>query len=371
MTYPPFDPPLRALMGPGPSDAPPSVLRAMTAPLIGHLDPRFIDAMNEVRGMLQAVLRTSNEVTFALSAPGSGGMELCLVNLLEPGDEAVICVNGVFGGRMADIVERCGARLHRVDVPWGRPVLPDDLAPVLRRLRPKVVAVVHAETSTGVRTPLEPLSALAHDAGALFVVDAVTSLAGIDVRVDDWRIDALYSGSQKCLSAPPGLSPVTIGPAAMEAVRRRRTKVQSWFLDLTLLAGYVTGGSGRIYHHTAPVAALLALHEALRLVLAEGLEARFERHRRVHDYLREGLEDLGLRFVVEPEYRLPHLNLVWVPEGVDEAGVRRTLLDTYGIEIGGGLGEFAGKAWRIGIMGGSCTIGHVDRLLAALRRLLR
>ena len=368
---PPFEPPLRALMGPGPSDAHPAVLRAMAAPLIGHLDPRFIDAMNEVKAMLQAVLRTKNELTFALSAPASAGMELCLVNLLEPGDDAVVCVNGVFGGRMSDIVERCGARLSRVDVPWGRPVLPDDLAPALERVRPKLVAVVHAETSTGVRTPLEPLSELAHAAGALFVVDAVTSVAGIDVRVDDWHIDALYSGSQKCLSAPPGLSPVTFGPAAMEAVRRRTTKVQSWFLDVTLLAGYVAGGAGRVYHHTAPVAALLALHEALRLVLAEGLEARFERHRRHHERLREGLEGLGLRYVVEPQYRLPQLNLVWVPEGVNEAAVRRELLDTYGIEIGGGLGEFAGRAWRIGLMGGSCTLGHVDRLQAALRRLLR
>ncbi len=360
----------RFLMGPGPSDAPPSVLRAMAAPLIGHLDPQLIVVMDEVKAMLQAIMRTKNEMTFAVSAPGSAGMEACLVNLLEPGDEAVVCVHGVFGNRMSDIVERCGARLCRVDAPWGRPIDPAQVKEALETCKPKLVAIVHAETSTGVLQPLEAISRLAHDAGALFVVDAVTSLGGVDVRVNEWRIDALYSGTQKCLSAPPGLSPITFSDAAIKAVKNRKTPVQSWFLDLNLVGAYVTGGAKRTYHHTAPVSSMFALHEALRLVLEEGLEARFARHRRNHERLVAGLDELNIEFIVEAPYRLPQLNAVKIPAGVDDALVRSRLLNEYHIEIGAGLGDFAGKAWRIGLMGASSTPNHVNMLLSALKNIL-
>ena len=366
----PLNPPVRYLMGPGPSDAHPSVLRVMAAPLVGHLDPTFIETMNEVKSMLQSILRTDNEMTFVVSAPGSAGMEMCMVNLLEPGDEALICVNGVFGGRMSDVVERCGARLHRIDAPWGQPIDPETLRTALQKTQPKLVGIVHAETSTGVHQPLEAISNIVHEAGALLVVDAVTSLAGVDIRVDDWRIDALYSGSQKCLSAPPGLSPVTFSDAAMEVVKNRTTKVQSWFLDLNLIAGYVSGGAKRAYHHTAPVSAMAAMHQALRLVLEEGLEARFERHRENHALLKAGLQELGISFLVEEPYRLPQLNAVWTPEGIDEAEVRRRLLTEFNIEIGAGLGDFAGKAWRIGLMGCSSTPNHVNMLVSALKQIL-
>ncbi len=342
----------------------------MATPLIGHLDPEFVTIMDEIRAMLQQVMRTKNEMTFAVSAPGSAGMETCLVNLLAPGDTALVCIHGVFGNRMADIVERCGAKLVRVDAPWGEAIDPARVEEALKTCRPRLVAIVHAETSTGVLQPLERISELTHAAGAIFVVDAVTSLGGVDVRVDDWEIDALYSGTQKCLSAPPGMSPVTFSPRAMDMVRNRAAKVQSWFLDLNLVAGYVTGGAQRSYHHTAPVSSAFALHEALRLVLEEGLEARFERHRRNHRSLRDGLEMLGIRFVVDEPYRLPQLNAVWVPEGADDAAVRGRLLSEYNIEIGAGLGDFAGKAWRIGLMGCSSTPNHVNMLLSALREIL-
>lgn len=363
-----LNPTPRFLMGPGPSDAHPRVLRAMATPLIGHLDPQFIEIMDDVKAMLQEIFRTRNEMTFAVSAPGSAGMETCLVNLLEPGDEALVCTGGVFGNRMSDIVERCGARLTRVDAAWGTPIEPAAVKDALQNSKPKLVAIVHAETSTGVLQPLEEISRLTREAGALFVVDAVTSLGGVDVRVDDWSIDAIYSGSQKCLSAPPGLSPVSFSARAMEAVKKRKTKVQSWFLDLSLVSSYWAGAK-RTYHHTAPVSSIYALREALRLVLEEGLEARFERHRRNHELLREGLEELGFEFIVAPEYRLPQLNTVRIPAGLEDAPVRARLLNDYNIEIGAGLGEFAGKAWRIGLMGCSSTENHVNMLLAALRKI--
>lgn len=364
-----LNPTARFLMGPGPSDVHPRVLKAMATPLIGHMDPQFIQIMDEVKQMLRQLFQTANDLTFAVSATGSAGMETCFVNLLEPGDKAVVCVNGVFGNRMCDIVERCGAELTRVDAPWGRIVEPAEVKKALGEVKPKLVAIVHAETCTGVCQPLEEISKMVHDAGALFLVDAVTSLGGLEVLVDDWGIDAVYSGTQKCISAPPGLSPVSFSPRAVEVMDKRQTKVNSWYLDLTMVRNYWSGAK-RAYHHTAPISMVYALHEALRLILEEGLEARFERHRRHHEMLRDGLGELGFEFLVAPEYRLPMLNAVKVPGGIDEAAVRGTLLNDYNIEIGAGLGDFAGKVWRIGLMGCSSTKNHVNMLLSALRDIM-
>lgn len=354
------------LMGPGPSDADPRVLQAMARPLIGHLDPQFIACMDEIKSMLRSCFQTENAMTFPVSAPGSAGMETCLVNLLEPGDEALICINGVFGGRMADIAGRCGASVIRVEAPWGEPIDPSQVAEALDGRKPKIVAIVHAETSTGVMQPLVEISALAREAGALMVVDTVTSFCGAELRVDEWGLDAVYSGSQKCLSAPPGISPVTFSARALEGLAARKSPVQSWFLDLSLVQGYWNEGAKRSYHHTAPVSAMFALHEALRLVLEEGLAARFARHRSAHERLRDGLEDLGFGYMVAPEYRLPMLNAVALPDGVDDATARGRLLNEYNIEVGGGLGKFAGKIWRVGLMGNSADSHHVDTLLNAL-----
>lgn len=358
----------RILLGPGPSEVHPRVLRAMATPLVGHLDPQFLHIMDDLRSMLRDVFRTNNELTFAVSGTGSAGMECCLVSLLEPGDEAVVCIHGVFGGRMADIVERCGAKAIRVEAPWGEAIDPIRVAEALQRCRPKLVAIVHAETSTGVLQPLPEIGRLARDAGALFVVDTVTSLGGTDVRVDDWGIDAVYSGTQKCLSAPPGLSPVSFSPRAVAAMERRKHKVQSWYLDVSMIRKY--WGGERAYHHTAPITAIFSLYEALRIVLEEGLEARFERHRRNHDLLRAGLEALGFSFVVADGSRLPMLNAVRLPDGLEDAPTRRRLLDEFDIEVGGGLGAFAGKVWRVGLMGHGCTANNVNALLAALHTVL-
>ena len=357
----------RILMGPGPSDVHPRVLRAMATPLVGHLDPQFIVIMDEIKAMLRELFQTKNEMTFVISGPGSAGMEACLVNLLEPGDEAVVCIHGVFGGRMADIVERCGARAIRVEAPWGEAIDPEAVRRALDGRRPKLLAIVHAETSTGVLQPLEEISRIARDAGALFVVDAVTSFCGENVRVDDWGIDALYSGSQKCLSAPPGLSPVSFSARAVEVAATRKTKVQSWFLDINLLRGYWEGEGKRAYHHTAPISACYALREALRLVLEEGLERRIDRHRRNHALLRDALEAMGFEFLVAPPFRLPMLNAVRLPSGLDDATNRRRLLDEFDIEVGAGLGVLAGKIWRIGLMGESCTRNHIHALTGALK----
>ena len=296
-------------------------------------------------------------------------MEACLVNLLEPGDDAVICINGVFGGRMADIAGRCGANVVRVEAEWGQPIDPDAVREAMSGVSPKLVAAVHAETSTGVRSPIDEISHVAHDGGALMVVDAVTSFCGIDLRVDDWEIDAIYTGSQKCLSAPPGLSPVSFSSRALDVVANRKTKVQSWFLDVSLLRSYWEG-SKRAYHHTAPVSACFALREALALVLEEGLDTRIERHAANYEYLREQIAPLGFDFLVEEPYRLPQLNAVTLPDGIDDAAVRRQLLDEHNIEVGGGLGAFAGKIWRIGLMGESSTRGHIDALVEALGEIL-
>jgi alanine-glyoxylate transaminase/serine-glyoxylate transaminase/serine-pyruvate transaminase len=365
-----FHAPRRILLGPGPSDAHPRVLAALAEPLIGHLDPAFLALMEEEKSLLRQVFRTSNALTFAASGTGSAGMEMCLVNLLEEGDEAVVMVNGEFGQRMADIVERCGARPIVVEIPWGKAVEPEDVKRGLARsARPKLVAVVHAETSTGARSPIEEIAPLVAASGTLLVLDAVTSLGGLPVEIDAWGVDACYSGTQKCLSCPPGLSPVTFGPRALEALRARKRKVQSWYLDLTMIEKY--WGAERVYHHTAPISMNYALAEALRLVVEEGLEARFERHRRNHLALAAGLEAIGFRFVVEPARRLPMLNSVYLPESVaDEAPLRRRLLDEHAIEVGGGLGVFKGKIWRIGLMGESSRREHVLALLAALERLL-
>jgi alanine-glyoxylate transaminase/serine-glyoxylate transaminase/serine-pyruvate transaminase len=341
----------------------------MSTPLIGHLDPEFIQIMDEVKGMVMETFLTKNHLTFVVSGPGSAGMETCLVNLLEPGDECIICINGVFGGRMADIADRCGAKAFKVETEWGKVTEPAQLKKALDQCpRPKLVALVHAETSTGALQPLEEISAMVHDAGALLVVDAVTSFCGVPLKVDEWKIDAVYSGSQKCLSAPPGLSPVSFSAAAVKALENRKTKVQSWFLDLSMVKNYWEGAK-RAYHHTAPVSSIFALHEALNLVLEEGLENRWKRHKEVHEYLCNKLEGLGFRFVVEKKYRLPNLNSVYLPEGVDEAKWRSDLLTKYSIEVGGGLGAFAGKIWRIGIMGESCTMNHVNMLTGAIEEM--
>ncbi|WP_108801735.1 alanine--glyoxylate aminotransferase family protein [Aquimarina sp. Aq107] len=356
----------RVLMGPGPSDAHPRVLKAMSTPLIGHLDPEFVTIMDEVKTMVQDTFMTKNHMTFVVSAPGSAGMETCLVNLLEPGDEAIICINGVFGGRMADIAERCGAKVHKVAVAWGTVITPEDIKKALGVCKkPKLVALVHAETSTGALQPLKEISDLVHNAGGLLMVDAVTSYCGMELKVDDWNIDAIYTGTQKNLSAPPGLSPVSFSDNALKALENRKTKVQSWFLDLSLVKNY-WGGAKRAYHHTAPVSSVYALRESLRIVLEEGLENRWKRHQQVHEVLKTKLESLGFSYLVEEQYRLPNLNAVFLPEGNDEAILRKKLLTKYNIEVGGGLGDFAGKIWRIGIMGESCTLNHVNMLISAL-----
>lgn len=359
----------RMLMGPGPSDVSPRVLGAMSTPLIGHLDPEFVTIMDEIKEMARATFLTDNDMTFVVSAPGSAGMETSLANLLEPGDDAVICIHGAFGLRMADIAERCGAKVHKVEAEWGTPIDPEDVRVTLENCTPKLLAIVHAETSTGVLQPLEKISKMVHEAGALLVVDAVTSYCGTELKVDEWGIDAIYSGTQKCLSAPPGLSPVSFSNRALEIIDNRKTKVQSWFLDINLVRNYWTG-SQRTYHHTAPVSAMFALREAYRIVLEEGLEKRWQRHAQNHLMLREELTDLGFEFLVEEPYRLPMLNAVKVPESMDEARIRAQLLNDYNIEIGAGLGKFAGKIWRIGLMGESSTQRHIHSLISALKELI-
>ena len=364
-----FNPKARVLMGPGPSDVNSRVLQALATPMIGHLDPQFIQIMDEVMEMTRELFQTTNQVTSVISATGSAGMEACFVNLLERGDTAMVCVSGVFGTRMCDIVERCGATLVRVDTPWGTPIDPSQVKAALQNCSPKLVAIVQAETSTGVLQPLEEISKMVHDAGALFLVDTVTSLAGTPVKVDEWGIDAVYSGTQKCISAPPGLSPVSFSPRALEVMDARKTKVQSWYLDLSMIRKYWTGAK-RAYHHTGPISMVYGIHEALRIVLEEGLEARFERHKQNHIKLRDGLEAMGFEFVVAPEYRLPMLNAIKIPAGYDDAIVRSRLLNEYNIEIGAGLGDFSGKVWRIGLMGESCTINHINLVLSALKQIM-
>ena len=361
----------RILLGPGPSPVPSRVLRAIGAPTLGHLDPQYLTIMDEVCEMLRQVFRTKNALTFPVSGTGMAGMECIATNLIEPGDEVIVCVNGVFGGRMKDVMERCGATVHAVEAAWGEVIALDQIAAALdQHPQTKLVGIVHAETSTGAHQPLEGFADLVHSKGALLVVDAVTSLGGHELKVDEWGIDAIYSGTQKCLSCPPGLSPVSFGDRALAIMDSRKTKVQSWYLDVSMLRKYYTGGGGgRVYHHTAPINMTYALHEALNIVLEEGLEARIARHEKMHLRLRAGLEAMGISYI--PKRSLHSLNCISIPAGADDAGTRKRLLEEYGIEIGSGLGVMAGKAWRIGLMGHGSTVRNVDLVLTALREVLK
>ncbi|HHJ80187.1 MAG TPA: alanine--glyoxylate aminotransferase family protein [Candidatus Tenderia electrophaga] len=362
-----FHPPQRTLMGPGPSDVNPRILEAMSRPTIGHLDPVFVGMMDEMKGLLKYAFQTDNELTMPVSAPGSAGMETCFANLVEPGDKVIVCQNGVFGGRMKENVERCGGTAVMVEDEWGKAVDPQKLDDALQaNPDAKIVAFVHAETSTGAQSDAKTLVAIAHKHDCLTIVDAVTSLGGTPVLVDDWKIDAIYSGTQKCLSCTPGLSPVSFSERALEKVRNRSSKVQSWFLDLNLVMGYWGGQGKRAYHHTAPINALYGLHESLIILQEEGLENAWARHAKHHQALCAGLEAMGLNFIVDKKDRLPQLNAVTIPDGVDEAAVRAALLNDYSLEIGAGLGVMAGKVWRIGLMGHACNSRNVYLCLSAL-----
>ncbi len=371
MTISSFIPPQRTLMGPGPSDVSPRVLEALARPTIGHLDPEFIRMMEEMKTLLHYAFQTENALTLPVSAPGSAGMETCFVNLVEPGDKVVVCINGVFGGRMKQNVERCGATAVVVEDDWGNPV---DIQKVEDALKQhpdtKIVAFVHAETSTGAQSDAEALVKLAHQHDCLAIVDAVTSLAGTPLKVDEWGIDAIYSGTQKCLSAPPGLSPVSFSERAAETIRNRKTAVQSWFLDLNLVMGYWGPAAKRAYHHTAPINNLYGLHEALVMLQEEGLENAWARHAYHHAALRAGIEAMGMGFVVDEAHRLPQLNAVTLPPGADDAEVRGRLLKDFSLEIGAGLGSLAGKVWRIGLMGHACNQRNVEFCLGALDTVL-
>jgi alanine-glyoxylate transaminase / serine-glyoxylate transaminase / serine-pyruvate transaminase len=363
-------PPDRILLGPGPSDVHPAVRTALAAPLLGHLDPAFTPRLDGIAEMLRSVFRATNRVTFPVSGTGSAGLEAVVVNLVEPGDDVVVGVNGVFGQRLVEVARRAGATVHRVDAPWGRIIEPDAFVDAVKARRPALAVLVHAETSTGVRQPVAPIASALVGGDTLLALDTVTSLGGIEVDIDGWGVDAAYAGTQKCLSVPPGLAPVTFSDRAVERIQRRRTPVQSWYLDVGLILGYMDGSEGRTYHHTAPISMLYALQVGLERVLAEALEARIARHERLGALLHDGLEALGLPLLAQAGHRLPQLTTVGLPQGTDEAQWRRRLLDEHGIEVGGGLGELAGRAWRIGLMGESCREEHVLLLLAALERLL-
>jgi len=358
-------------MGPGPSDVHPRILEALSRPTIGHLDPSFVNMMDEVKSLLQYAFKTSNELTIPVSAPGSVGMETCFVNLVEPGDKVIVCQNGVFGGRMKENVERIGATAIMAEDEWGSAVDPNKLEAALKaNPDAKLVCFVHAETSTGASSDVKTLCELAHQYDCLTIVDAVTSLGGSELRVDDWGIDAIYSGTQKCLSCVPVISPVSFNERAIEAIKNRQHKVQSWFLDLNLVMGYWGGSSKRAYHHTAPVNALYALHESLVMLQQEGLENAWQRHSHNHLAFRAGLEAMGLRFIVDEAHRLPQLNAVTIPKGVDDAEVRTRLLKEFNLEIGAGLGSLAGKVWRIGLMGHSSRAENIILCLGALEAIL-
>lgn len=362
-----LNPPVRLLMGPGPSDTHPRVLQALGKGTVGHLDPYYLEIMNGLQEMLRKLFRTSNPMTMAISGTGSAGMEATVVNLIEPGDSMVVCVNGVFGGRMLDVAQRAGAKITKVERPWGEVFTPDDLKAALAT-KPKVVGIVMAETSTGSWQPIEEISKVVHDAGAMLLVDAVTSLGGVPVEVDRWNIDAIYSGTQKCLSCPPGLSPVSFSPRALDVILKRKTKVQSWYLDVSMLANY--WGQNRVYHHTGPINMTWGLYEALCLIHEEGLENCHARHLRNHQALKAGLAAIGIKYSAQEGHQLPMLNAVHVPEGVDDAAVRSALLNRFGIEIGAGLGAYKGKVWRIGLMGYGSRPGNVLQFLSALEQLL-
>jgi alanine-glyoxylate transaminase/serine-glyoxylate transaminase/serine-pyruvate transaminase len=360
----PLSPPERLLLGPGPSPTAPSVYAALAKPTLGHLDPAFLAIMDEIRGMLRAVFRTENALTLPMSGTGSAGMETCVVNLVEPGDRVLVGVNGVFGTRLAEVAQRAGAEVVTVPGEWGRALTADAFRDAAQGRRFDLLCVVHAETSTGARTDVAPLRAVADELGALLLVDCVTSLGGIPVALDAWGVDAAYSGTQKCLACPPGLSPVSLSDRAADRLRARKRPVQSWYLDLSLIASY--WGTERVYHHTAPINMLYGLHEALRLVLAEGLEARWARHEANARAFWDGLAGLGLELAAPPEERLIPLTAIRVPAGVDEAAVRRHLLAEANVEIGGGLGPLKGKVWRVGLMGHGSSAENVERCLAGL-----
>ena len=372
MTHSSFHPTPRTLMGPGPSDVHPRVLAAMAQPTIGHLDPEFITLMDDIKSLMRYAFQTDNALTVPLSAPGSAGMEATFCNLIEPGDKVVVCINGVFGMRQAENVRRMQGELVTVEDEWGQQVDPEKLRAALRsHPDAKVVSFVHAETSTGVCSDVATLCGIAKDAGALSIVDSVTALGGIELKVDEWGADVVYSGTQKCLSCPPGISLITFSEAAAERVKSRNTPVQSWFLDLSLLMAYWEGEGARTYHHTAPVNAMYGLHEALLMLYEEGLENSWSRHRQQHENLVAGLEGIGLNFVVDASFRLPQLNLVSVPEEVNEAEVRKQLLSEFNLEIGAGLGAFAGKVWRIGLMGYAARAENVQLCVSGLTHCLQ
>lgn len=366
-----FIPPTRILMGPGPSDVYPQVLEALARPTIGHLDPKFVDLMDEVKQLLQYAFQTKNTLTMPISAPGSAGMESVFVNLVEPGDKVIVCQNGVFGGRMQQNVQRCGGHAIMVQDEWGKPT---DLDKVREALQAnpdaKALAFVHAETSTGVLNDAKTLCQLAKEFDCLSIVDAVTSLGGSELKVDDWHIDAIYSGTQKCLSCVPGLSPVSFSEKAIAVIKQRKHPVQSWFLDMDLVMGYWGNGAKRAYHHTAPVNSIYALHESLLILHQEGLENAWNRHHQNHLSLKSGLDNLGLELVVEERYLLPQLNMVRIPVGVDDLQVRNRLLKEFNLEIGAGLGELAGKVWRIGLMGCGSSQKNVDYCISSLEIVL-
>ena len=365
-----YTPPQRRLLGPGPSDISTRVLQALAKPTIGYLDPSFVGMMEELKSLLRYAFQTRNALTFPVSGPGSAGMEMCFVNLVNHGDKVIVCRNGVFGGRMVENVERCGGVPVIIDDTWGTPVDPQKVRDAFR-LHPdaKVLAFVHAETSTGALSDADTLCRIAREHGTLTIVDAVTSLGGVPVLVDQWQADATYSGSQKCLSCTPGLSPITFSERAVEVVKARNQKSQSWFLDLNLLLGY-WGETTRTYHHTAPTNSLYALHESLLVLQQEGLENAWSRHRSNHQALKAGLAELGIEFVVSEDARLPQLNSIHIPGGVDDKQVRATLLQQHGIEIGAGLGALAGKIWRIGLMGYSSRVENVIACLTAMETVL-
>jgi alanine-glyoxylate transaminase/serine-glyoxylate transaminase/serine-pyruvate transaminase len=364
-----LNPSARILMGPGPSNVHYRVLRAMSTPLLGHLDPQFLSVMDDICTMLRDLFQTKNRLTIPISGTGSSGMEASFVNFVEEGDTVIIGVNGLFGERMVDVAERCGAKVVRVDAPWGNMIEPEKMIKAIKEHpQAKICALVHAETSTGAQQPLEEIGRFCKGHSILFLVDTVTSLGGVEVKVDEWGIDICYSGTQKCLSVPPGLAPITVSPKAIDVMHSRKTKVQSWYLDLTMIERY--WGEERFYHHTAPISMLYGLREGLRIIFEEGLQPRFERHRILGDRLKMELEGLGFRLFAQEGYRLPNLNSVVLPSGIEDGPVRKKLLTDYNIEVGGGLGQVKGKIWRVGLMGETCKIQNIEYLVAALKEIM-